>query len=227
MYYKNNFNNYKSKECAFCGEPSGKYELCSECYNMAKEEIIIKNDKGLYIKNVKKGNEYKFFDPNKTYTLKTDLLNEWEMRFFNIVRTTLKSKYVIVPQVNLQTIIETNTHTRNDELFRNIDFVVYYAKQYIPFLAIELNGQQHYTNEYWKERDKSVKSILDMAQLPILTIDIKDIKQMEDKQLNTLMKKVIKYLNPSFIKKLLGKKPNKMNLSWTNEIIKAYTNNIK
>lgn len=30
--------------CAYCGEDSGRYELCRDCYQMAKDEIIIKND---------------------------------------------------------------------------------------------------------------------------------------------------------------------------------------
>lgn len=213
----------RSNICLYCGEDSGRYELCRDCYQMAKDEIIIKNEQGKWIKNVRKGNEYKFYDENKKYTLKKNLLNEWEMRFFNIVRMSLKTKYVIEPQVNLQTIIETNTNTRNDELYRNIDFVIYYAKKYIPFLAIELNGQQHYTNEYWKERDKSIKNILNQAQLPLLTIDIKDIKKMKDNDIYNLMRKVINYLDPSFFKKLFKKQNNKMDLEWTKEIIEEKT----
>lgn len=210
---------YKHNECAYCGQYSRGYELCNECYHLSKEEYIIKNDKGTWIKNVVKGNEYKFYDKTKKYTLKQDLLNEFEMRFFNIVRSTLKSKYVIVPQVNLQTIIETNTNTRNDELYRNLDFVVFYAKKYKPFLAIELNGQQHYSNEYWKERDKSVQAILNDCKLPLLTIDIKVLKKKQNKEIYNLMKKVIKYLNPSFLKRVFGKKVNKMDLSWTKELL--------
>ena len=210
----------KSNICANCGCNSGKFELCNECYYLSKEEYIIKDEKGHWIKNVRKGNEYKFYDETKNYTLKKELLNSYEMRFFNIVRNTLKSKYVIIPQVNLQTIIDTNTNTRNDELYRNIDFMVFYANKYIPFLAIELNGQQHYSNPYWVERDKSVKQILEKVQLPLLTIDIKTLKTKADNDIYQLMKKVIKYLNPSFIQKLFGKKTNKMDLSWTKELLK-------
>ena len=211
-----------NKTCEFCGANSYKYELCSECYNLAKEEIIIKKENGKWIKNVRKGNEYKFYDENKKYFLKENLLNEYEMRFFNIVRETLKSKYVIVPQVNLQTIIETDSNKRNDELFRNVDFVVYYAQEYVPFLVIELNGQQHYTNEYWKERDKSIKQILNLVNLPLLTIDIKDLKLLTDDELFEIMRKVIKYLDQSFFAKLFKKKNDKMDLTWTKEIINDF-----
>lgn len=142
------------------------------------------------------------------------------MEFFNIVRSFLNHKYVIIPQVNLQTIVETDTNTRNDELFRNLDFVIYHTEQYIPFLAIELNGQQHYTNEYVKERDKSVKSILKDIELPLLTIDIKDFKKIQPNEIQKIIKQVIKYLNPSFISKLMGKKNDKMDLLWAEEQIK-------
>ncbi|MBP3581593.1 MAG: DUF2726 domain-containing protein [Clostridia bacterium] len=206
--------------CEYCGEHSGKYELCYECYNLAKEDYIFKNDKNEWVKNPRKGNEYKFYDETKNYSLKQDLLNEYEMEFFNIVRSFLNPKYVIIPQVNLQTIVSTDTNTRNDELFRNIDFIIFHTENYVPFLAIELNGQQHYTNEYWKERDKSVKSILKDIELPLLTIDIKDLKHIESNQIQKIMKQVIKYLNPGFLSKILGKKNDKMDLTWAEEQIK-------
>jgi len=218
-YYKTiNFDNY-NRTCEFCGEYSGKINLCQECLNLAKEGYILYIN-GKWIKNVKKGNEYKFYDETKTYTLKTTFLNKYELDFYNIVRHSLKSKFTIIPQVNLQTIVSTDTNTRNDELFRQLDFVIYYAEIFVPFLAIELNGQQHYTNEYWKERDKSVKSILDKIGLPLLTIDIKDLKNMTKKDIQTLITKVINYLNPNILKRFLGKQEDKMDLSWTKQLIK-------
>ncbi len=181
-----------NKICKFCGESSNKYELCYDCYNLSQIEYIIKDKNGNWIENVKFGNEYKFYDKTKVYTLKKDLLNEYEMRFLNIMKKTLKSKFLIIPQVNLQTIIQTNTYTRNDELFRNIDFIIFIAKQFIPILAIELNGRQHYTNEYWKERDNSVKQILRDVNLPLLTIDIKDLKKMSDKEIKEIVLNTLK-----------------------------------
>lgn len=219
MYYKR-----VEKYCENCGGYSGKFELCNECYHLAKEEYIIKNEQGRWIKNIRKNNEYKFYDEKKIYKLRESLLNEFEMRFFNIVRHALKKKYVIIPQINLQSIVETDTNTRNDELFRNIDFGIFYANEYKPFLMIEINGQQHYTNEYVRERDKSVKQILDKVGLPLLTIDVKDMKVLQDRSLFDLMAKVIKYLNPNFFQRLFGKEVNKMDLSWTKEFIKEELN---
>lgn len=214
MFYNSN------NRCQFCGEYSGKYELCPECYNLAKEEYIVKTDNNRWIKNVKKGIEYKFYDKTKNYSLKENLLNENEMRFFNAVRNSISDKYVIIPQVNLQTIVETDTTTRNDELFRNLDFIIYHTEKYIPFLAIELNGQQHYTNAYWRERDKSVKSILNDIGLPLLTIDIKNLTKMDDNQIEKIINKVIRYLNPGFFSKIFKKQIDKMDLTWAEEEIK-------
>lgn len=206
-------------ECKFCGELTN-YELCRDCYTLAKENYIIKNDKGIWIKNVRKDNEYKFYDENKEYKLKQEIMNEWEMRVFNLIRKSLVKKYTLIPQVNLQSIITTNTNKRNDELYRNVDFALFYSKDFTPFLIIELNGQQHYTNDYYIERDKSVKQILEKVQLPLLTIDIKNIKRMSDKEICLLFNKVVKYLNPSIFKKIFGKKTNKLDLNWAKAYIK-------
>lgn len=214
------YHNTKSKTCAYCGENSYKYELCNDCYQLAKEEYILKNDKGKWVKNVRKGNEYKFYDENKKYSLKTQNLNEYEMRYFDIIRSCIKRKYVIIPQVNLQTIIETDSNTRNDELFRNVDFVVFYSDSFVPFLVIELNGKQHYTNDYWIERDKSIKAILNDVKLPLLTLDIQDLKLLSDQSLYKITNRAIKQINPNFITKLLKKEMDKMDLSWTKEMIK-------
>lgn len=206
-------------KCKFCGEIT-KYELCKDCYTLAKENFIIKNDKGIWIKNVRKDNEYKFYNENKEYKLKQEIMNEWEMRVYNLIKNNLPKKYSIIPQVNLQSIITTNSNKRNDELYRNVDFAVFHSKNFMPFLIIELNGQQHYTNEYYKERDKSVKQILEKVRLPLLTVDIKNIKHMTNVEIKTLFKKVIRYLNPSFFKKIFGRKSDKMDLEWAKNYIK-------
>ena len=218
-YYKHTQKKYTQNECAFCGENSYKYELCNECYQLAKEEQIIKTDTGKWIKNIKKGNEYKFYDESKEYFLKEQELNEFEFRYFNIIRKKISSKYIIIPQVNLQTIIETNTNKRNDELFRNVDFIIFKAKEYKPSLVIELNGQQHYTNPYWIERDKSITAILNKVKLPLLTIDIKDLKKLSDNSLFKITNKTLSYINPSIFKKLFNKNHDKTNLLWTKELI--------
>ena len=207
------YNNYKTQnDCLYCGEPSGKYELCKNCYDLSKDEIIIKNDNGKWVKNVRKDNEYKFYDPNKNYYIKFPSLNKKEEEFYRLVKKYLNKKFVITPQVNLQTIIETDTYTRNDELYRNIDFIIFDTKFYTPIIAIELNGRQHYTNEYWIERDKSVKSILDDCGIEFLQIKNEDLGQIHNKfikNLNNNLKKIYKVVKKE-IKELQTKWTNKL-----------------
>ena len=184
------------------------------------ENILTINEEGKLVENVRLGNEYKFYDPDKKYTLKQKLLNKYEMFFFNVVRKKLNHRYVIIPQVNLQSIVETDTITRNDELFRNIDFMIYHTDKFVPFLAIEINGKQHYTNEYWKERDRSVKNILSDIGLPLLTINVENLKKADEKYIQKVVKQVIKYLNPNFFSRLAGGKKDKMDLKWAEDMIK-------
>ena len=213
---------YEQNICAYCGEISGKYELCSDCYQLAQNNYIIKNDNNKWVINKLKDLEYRFYDKNKKYMLKTHYLNEFEMKYYTIIRKRLNYKYVIVPQVNLQTIIDTDSNKRNDELFRNVDFVIYYAKTFIPFLVIELNGKQHYNNEYTIERDKSIKNILNDVKLPLLTIDICDLKQLTNNQVFNITNKEIKLINPNWIIKLFHKQKDKMDLSEFKTLTKKY-----
>ena len=198
---------YKNqKHCFYCGEVSGQYELCKNCYNLSKEEIIIKNENGIWVKNVRKDNEYKFYDPNKKYYIKFPSLNKKEEEFYRLVKKYLNKEFIITPQVNLQTIIETDTYTRNDELYRNLDFVIFDNKYYTPIIAIELNGKQHYTNEYWIERDKSVKSILNDCGIKYIEIKNENLNEINNKyvkHLNHDLKKLYKNIKKE-IKELLN-----------------------
>ena len=185
---------YKNR-CAFCGQKT-KYELCYECYNLMQEEYLIKEN-GKWIENIFKENAYKFYDKSKKYYLKEKFLNEYEERFLEYAKLYISSKFTIIPQLNLQTIIQTDTYTRNDELFRNVDFAIFHSKTYIPIMIIELNGQQHYTNKYYIERDKSVQMILNQVGIPLVTIDIKNLKQMTNKELIKEIKQIqdeLKYI---------------------------------
>ena len=214
---------YYKKECEYCGEYSGKYNLCSECYSMAEEGLIIKNYNGYWVKNIKKGIEERFYNEDKNYSLNLSPLNEYEIRFYDLVRKSLSKKFIIDPQTNLQTIINTNTNTRNDELFRIIDFVIFEKSNYAPILAIEINGMQHKYNPYYRERDKSVQAILKDAQLPLLNIDVRTLKNIssrKDKKLAAIINEVIDYTYEGYIE--LCKKTNnsKTLLTWAETKIK-------
>ena len=119
--------------------------------------------------------EDRFYNPKKKYFKKYPVLNVNEKRFYNYMRKKLYPNYIITPQVNLQTIIETDSNNRNNELFRNIDFGIFDIEMYNPIMLIEINGKQHDNNMYWIKRDKSVKEILDQANIMLFTINNKDL----------------------------------------------------
>lgn len=129
----------------------------------------------------------RFYNPNKQYFRKTPVLSIYEKKFFKIMRNKLKNNFIITPQVNLQTIIETNSNTRNDELFRNIDFGIFDTEMYNPILMIEINGYQH-NNMYWKKRDESVRNILDKANIMLYIIEQNDFKN----NMETISDEIIK-----------------------------------
>lgn len=165
------YNNY----CAFCGEYSYQYELCKNCYELSINEEIIKDENGDWERNIIKGNENKFYCENKIYSKKPLITEEIESKFYSFVKQNLDENFIIIPQVNLQTIITTNNYTRNDELFRNVDFCIFTKNELIPLLCIELNGKQHYYNEYYKQRDISVKKILENAYIKLITFKNEEI----------------------------------------------------
>jgi len=187
---KNNYIRY----CEYCGLETNGYELCYDCYLLSKDSSIIQDKNENWIKNPIKGNENKFYDKNKEYYKKNSLMNKYERIFFEKSIKYLKKKnYILCPQVNLQTIIETNTNTRNDELFRNVDFLLI-DKTYEPLLIIEINGNTHYYNIYTIERDKSVKAIAYNSNIPILTITNEESNRLTNKNIKSIYKTLITYI---------------------------------
>ncbi len=123
--------------------------------------------------------DYKnFYNSNKKYFLKNNFLNQYEMILYKILEEKLDKKYVVFPQINLQSIIETNTKQRNDELYRNLDFVIFYRDSLKPALAIELNGMLHKNNKYKQLRDESIKKILASANLKLITITSEELRSL-------------------------------------------------
>lgn len=140
----------------------------------------------------------RFFNPNKKYFKKTPVLSVYEKKFFHLMREKLGNKFIITPQVNLQSIIETDTWGRNDELFRNIDFGIFDTEMYNPILLIEIDGQQHQNNQYWKKRDQSVKKILDQCDILYCTINNDDLKKDTEKIANEIFEIILKMENIIF-----------------------------
>lgn len=119
-----------------------------------------------------------FYDPNKKYFAKQSFLNDYEKVLFNILEEKLNKKYIVFPQINLQSIIETNTKSRNNELYRNIDFGIFDRNNLCPILMIELNGKIHKDDEYTITRDISIRNILNDAGIKLITITSEDLRKM-------------------------------------------------
>lgn len=119
----------------------------------------------------------RFYNPQKKYFRRTPVLSVYEKKFFKLMRDKLKNNFIITPQVNLQTIIETDSKERNDELFRNIDFGIFDTEMYNPILMIEINGPNHYNTSYWKRRDASINEILNQANIMLYTINNEDLNK--------------------------------------------------
>ena len=160
---------------------SNTRHLCQNCERLLyKEYIKLDNKSNRYIFNTdrvleKLEDTNKFFDPKKNYSTR-ELCTKNEKILFDLITFKLNNKYIILPQVNLQTIIQTDSMKRNDELYRNIDFCIFEKTTLKPVLAIELNGDDHY--KYYKiKRDESVKKILFKAGLPLLTLKNDELYQ--------------------------------------------------
>lgn len=98
---------------------------------------------------------------------KKKLMTFTEKKFYEAIKKAVPENYILLPQVNLATIIRrVDEHIYQNELYRNIDFAIFNS-DYIPLLLIEINDDTH--NEFERrERDKKVKEICQCAQLPII-----------------------------------------------------------
>lgn len=125
----------------------------------------------LYIKK-----NYKTIEPardecknEKTYTYnKKCLMTETEKQFFSAIKNAADSAYVVLPQVNLATVIEKQGDFKyQNELYRNIDFCIF-DLSFNPLLLIEINDDTH-NDPKRRKRDIKVKDISNKAGIPIVT----------------------------------------------------------
>ena len=118
----------------------------------------------------------KFFSKNKkiinspkkkTYE-KKKLLTKTEIRFQNAISKCINENYILLPQINLATIVNRiDQHRYQNELYRNVDFCIF-DKEYTPILLIEINDKTH-KEKTRKARDYKVKDICQSAALPLIT----------------------------------------------------------
>lgn len=101
------------------------------------------------------------------YVLKP-LMTAYEYKFYQILKT-LEDKYIIVPQLNLASIVKKmNNNKYYNELFRNIDFAIFTKDYKKLLLLIEINDETHNQRKR-KDRDLKVKKICNDIGVSIMT----------------------------------------------------------
>ncbi len=105
-------------------------------------------------------------EPIKSEYFRKNIMTASEFAFFKKIQD-LETKYIIIPQVNLASIIAKPKSKYHNELFRNIDFGIF-SKEYELLLLIELNDASHNQIKR-KDRDLKVKKILNECNIPLLT----------------------------------------------------------
>lgn len=104
----------------------------------------------------------------KNQYTKKNFLTKNEKDFFLILRELTRYNLIIIPQVNLATVIQKVGEFRfQSELYRNIDFGIF-DKNYNLLLLIELNDSTHRMNSR-KSRDIKVKDIASQAGIKLIT----------------------------------------------------------
>lgn len=110
--------------------------------------------------------------PLPNYFVKDALMTNVELQYFRIINSYLGDRYIVLPQVNLASVIDKEDQGFRTELFRNVDFGVF-DYNYRPLLLIEINDNTHFRKDR-VERDKKVNAICHRAKLPIVTFWTKD-----------------------------------------------------
>ena len=127
--------------------------------------------------------------PPKIYEYrKRKFLTISEIDFYNTL-TELNNEYIVVPQVNLGTIVEKVDSKYRSELFKNIDFGVF-TPEFELLLLIELNDKTH-RQKNRIERDKKLKEILNNCDIPLLTF-YTDYPNEKNYVINRIRKAIIK-----------------------------------
>ena len=98
---------------------------------------------------------------------KKAFLTPGEKKFLQTLRTLNNYNLIIIPQVNLATIVQKIGEFRyQSELYRNIDFGVF-DSEYNLLLLIELNDPSHQQYQR-KQRDIKVQDIVARAEIKLM-----------------------------------------------------------
>ena len=107
-----------------------------------------------------------------TYEKKATLLTPTEKRYYSEFCSILGNSYVVLPQINLASVINKTSPGYRTELFRNVDFGIF-DRDLRPLILIEINDATH-LREDRAERDESVRKICKKARIPLITFWTKD-----------------------------------------------------
>lgn len=117
----------------------------------------------------KQTSEKAFNANNKLYRRKKYFMTSAEKELFQKIKNVVGNEYIVLPQINLATVVEKVNKTRyHNELFRNIDFCIF-TQDYEPKILIELNDNSHHFKNR-RIRDDKVNMICSDAGLPVLTL---------------------------------------------------------
>ena len=110
-------------------------------------------------------------EPQKISYETKQLMTEYEKYFYKILSENFSDKYLIMPQVNLASVvnkIKDFPKQYQNELYRNIDFGIYDKQTLLPLLLIEINDKTH-NQPNRIARDKKVKEICQIAGIKLIT----------------------------------------------------------
>lgn len=99
------------------------------------------------------------------------IMSDCEKYFYDILTENFSKNYIILPQINLASIIDKekdfNKQYQN-ELYRNIDFGLIEKDSQQVKLLIEINDKTHTMSDRI-QRDKKVKQICEDAKINLIT----------------------------------------------------------
>lgn len=105
-------------------------------------------------------------DKRVRYFLKPCLLTPTEKEYLKAIEIAVGDRYIILPQINLASVIDKEGEGFRSELFRNADFGIF-DYDYRPVMLIEINDDTHLRKDR-AERDEKVSAICKKARLPIV-----------------------------------------------------------
>ncbi len=120
------------------------------------------NNNNNNIDSYQKTNNY----DNEYYYVPKKFLTSAEITFYNKMHKIQELGYIIIPQVNLASIVEKHRSRYRNELFRNIDFGIF-DKNFNLLLLIELNDSTHQKINR-RDRDLKVKKILNDCHIKLI-----------------------------------------------------------